>query len=159
MLLLIIIFVILFSYSIMICAQELEENSLETNIILLEIRVDNELKESDSFFEVLVFPEDNYYLIPVNLMSSYLEVNINYNRENNLLTIANPVNNKEIRIDLEERKYLNNEEWSLEPPLIFDGDFFISPLVVEYLYDINFEWSPSYQLLTVRGDYFKSDQR
>ena len=157
MLLLIIIFVMLFSYSIIMLAQEFEEDSLETNIILLEIRVNNELKESDSFFEVLVFPEDNYYLIPVNLMSSYLEVNINYNRENNLLTIANPVNNKEIRIDLEERKYLNNEEWSLEPPLIFDGDFFISPSVVEYLYDINFEWSPSYQLLTVRGDYFKSD--
>jgi len=155
---LIITLVIIFIFSIMIFAQDFEESNLDSNIVLLEIRVGDEVKESDTFFEILVFSEKDYYLIPVNLISSYLDININYNRENNILTVVNPENNKEVKIDLQAQRYLNYEEWSLEPPIIFEGYFYISPLVIEYLYNINFNWNSSYQLLTLSGDYFKSEE-
>lgn len=150
-------FLIILGSSNLIRAHPLEEDQpeIETNIVLLTLLEDNHLVENDPFFELYYFPDHDYILLPANLLSPYLAVEMNFQRELGLLTLSK--NNLEVKIDLSARKYLGHENWDQEKIIIFGGEFYLSKSVFEYLTDYQISWSNSLQELTITGDFTKDD--
>ncbi|WP_097017090.1 hypothetical protein [Orenia metallireducens] len=156
----IIFLIVLFSFfSLFIYAKE--DLDLETNIVLLKISSHEKVICEDPFFELLLLydesSEEDYILLPLNMLTSYFKMKINFYRENNMLVVINSANKTELRIDLENKKYLEHDEWSREAPIVLAGDFFVSSKVLEYLFEIELDWNSRYQELTLTGDYFAKE--
>lgn len=133
------------------------ELDIETSIVLLTMTDGSKEISSDPFFEMLIFPEKDYYLLPVTLLNPYLEMEMNLIRENGKLSLISSELKRSVEIDLKNKKYLGHAEWEDFPPLIYNGDFYIAPEVFSYLFDISISWDPGYQELLLEGDYFFSD--
>lgn len=138
---------------------ELEaEGDLETNLVLLEIRAQEKRVAVDPFFEIFVFvreqTEGPYVLLPLNSLAPYFDLAVNFQRAKNLIIVSHVAQEREVKIDLAAREYINQPEWKGEPPLVFAGDFFVSAQVIEYLFGVQVVWDPSYQELIISGDYF-----
>ena len=162
--LLILLIAILFFISITTLARDdklTEDQDLETSIVLLKIATDDEVVKEDHFFELLTLMDqdtkEEYVLVPLNMISTYFEININFQRENNLIIVSSPETQAQVIINLTKKEYTNNQEWSSEAPVILGGDFFVSTKVLEFLYNITTEWDSSYQELIIRGDYFAAE--
>lgn len=148
-------------FSGLISAQELEEDSpeIETSIVLLTLFDSNkeQVYEEDDFFELFYFSDQDYVLIPTNLIAPYLEVDINFNRELSLLTIKK--GDREVRVDLSEKEYLEHREWNDRPPVIFSGEFYLSKEVFEYLTDYKISWNNSMQELYIEGEFIEESSQ
>ncbi len=136
-------------------AQDLVEDQVEidTSIVLLTL-YDTEreqIYQRDDFFEIFYFIEEDYILLPANLIAPYLEVELNFNRDLSLLTITK--NQREIRVDLQNKKYLNHPEWDAEPPIIYGGEFYLTKDVFSYLGDYQIRWNDSLQEVIVEGRF------
>ena len=147
-----------------VAIDDLEEvNNLETSIVLLKITAADKTIATNHFFEVLSLinsdTDEEYVLVPLNLISPYFEININFKRENNLIIVSNPQTSDEVQINLEKREYINHSEWSEKAPIVLGGDFFVSTEVLEYLYGVNVDWNSSYQELIITGDYFQAEEQ
>ena len=147
------IMVFLFSCSSNLAAQKLEESrpGIESSIVLLTL-MDGEITvDSDPFFELYYFTEEDYILLPANLLSPYLEVDLNFKRDISLLSLRK--GEREVRIDLNQKEYLDQEEWNDQPPLIVGGEFYLSKKVFSYLGDYNIVWNNALQELIISGDF------
>jgi len=145
--------VFLFSCSSNLAAQKLEESrpGIESSIVLLTL-MDGEITvDSDPFFELYYFTEEDYILLPANLLSPYLEVDLNFKRDISLLSLRK--GEREVRIDLNQKEYLDQEEWNDQPPLIVGGEFYLSKKVFSYLGDYNIVWNNALQELIISGDF------
>jgi hypothetical protein len=124
-------------------SQEFEESTpeIETSIVLLTLFDTNkeEVYEKNDFFELFYFSEEDYLLIPANLIADYLGVELNFNRELSLLILTK--GEKEIKVDLKERKYIDHNEWNDEEAIIYGGEFYLSKKVFSYLTDYQFTWN------------------
>jgi len=99
------------------------------------------------FFNILEM--EDYILLPLVSLSRWIEIDLSYDRENELLTVNHNKNNKYILIDLQHNIYYNFPQWSKDPPVIMEGDFYVSTLVIEYLTNTKIEWIPEKQKLTI----------
>ena len=151
------LFIVLFLSSFLIQAQELVEDNLdiETSIVLLTLFDTNreQTYNQDDFFEIFYFSKEDYILLPANLTAPYLEVELNFNRDLSLLTIEKE--QREVRIDLKAKKYLEHPEWDDRPPVIAGGEFYLAKEVFEYLTDYQISWNNSLQEVVVEGEFFK----
>src|SRR6056297_3228128 len=86
-------------------AQDIKEDKpeIETNIVLLTLFDINkeQVYKKDDFFELFYFTEEDYVLLPANLITPYLEVELNFNRELSLLTLYK--DDREVKVDLKDR--------------------------------------------------------
>jgi hypothetical protein len=157
LILLITLFAFLILISVIIQAQELVEDNLdvETSIVLLTLFDINREKvyAQDDFFEIFYFSEEDYILLPANLIAPYLEVELNFNRDLSLLTIEKE--RREVRIDLTTKTYLEHPEWDERPPVIAGGEFYLAKEVFEYLTDYQISWNNSLQEVVVEGEFFE----
>lgn len=147
--------------SIHVVAQEFDlksdELDIETSIVLLNFYKEEKVTKSNYFFEILNIEEKEYILLPVNLLSNQIDLVVIFDRTNNLLTVKNPKNEKNVKIDLSEKKYLNFSEWNTQPPIIYNNDFYISKNVIAYLLDSEIDWRPRNQEVAIIGDFEKED--
>jgi len=154
---LIIIVFIVFSMNLIINARQFEINNddidIDTNIVLLSFYSEDSMIKSDYFFEILVFEQEDYILIPLNLLSSQTDLEIIFDRLNNTLRIKNPVNEKEALVNLKNREYINYPEWDDNPPVILNNDFYVSKKLISYLLEAEIEWKPRNQELALTGDF------
>ena len=138
-------------------SQGFEESTpeIETSIVLLTLFDTNkeEVYEKNDFFELFYFSEEDYVLIPANLIADYLGVELNFNRELSLLTLTK--DEKEIKVDLKERKYIDHNEWNDEKAIVYGGEFYLSKKVFSYLTDYQFTWNNSFQELLVEGEFIE----
>lgn len=141
----------------LILAQELTADKLdiETSIVLLTLydTTQEKVYQKDDFFEIFYFSEDDYILLPANLISPYLEVDLNFNRDLSLLTLRR--NQREVRVDLQAKRYLNHSEWEDKPPVISGGEFYLCKEVFSFLTDYNISWDNSRQEVVVEGKFIE----
>jgi hypothetical protein len=151
------LFILLILSSVIMQAQELVEDNLniETSIVLLTLFDTNreQAYDQDDFFEIFYFSEEDYILLPANLIASYLEVELNFNRDLSLLTIEKE--EKEVRINLKAKTYLDHPEWDDRPSVISGGEFYLAKEVFEYLTDYQISWNNSLQEVVVAGEFFE----
>ncbi len=126
-------------------------DSLETSLVLLRLVSQEKVIKDEPFFELL--DREDYILLPLNLVSRYLKLTITYQREDELLLVGSPLTGKKVEIDLKNSRYVDHLNWSAQAPLIFEGDFYATPLLLEYLCEIKTEWNSQAQQLTLTGNF------
>ncbi len=130
---------------------------VETSTVLLAIKSGDELIEEEPLFEILDF--DKYVLVPLNGLSAYLPYSITFDREANTVTVEDQIAKRRAIIDLKSRKYVAGDEFHWpqgeQPPVSLNGEFYVSPSLIEYLVDVKIEWSYKYQELTIRADWME----
>ncbi|MDZ7671231.1 MAG: SdrD B-like domain-containing protein [Halanaerobiales bacterium] len=161
-LIIILLLLIIFS-SVYAVAQEFDlksdEIDIESSIVLLNFYKEGKVTKSNYFFEILNFEEEEYILLPVNLLSNQIDLVVIFDRTSNLLTVKNPENEKDVKIDLTEKRYLNFSEWNTEQPIIYNNDFYISEKIIAYLLDSEIEWRPRNQEVAIIGDFEQEDSQ
>ena len=152
---LLLIFIFILSFNIIAQDFELKEDDLdiETNIVLLSFYTNEEVVKSNYFFEILYFQEDDYILIPINLLSQSIDLEVIFDRLSSIIAVKNPNNDKQIKVDIRDRTYINFPEWNQEPPVIYENDFFVSEKAIMYLLDAEVNWLPNYQEVEIRGEF------
>jgi len=124
--------------------------------VKLIIRSSEGLIGQDDFFEVLEM--DDYILIPLVSLSRWLDIDLNYDRNNELLTVYYQENEISIVIDLKNDIYYDFPEWSADPPEIVEGDFYVALALVEYLTGARVIWQPRRQELILDFDYVQKKE-
>lgn len=151
------ILLMLFFSAQIVFSQSFEESSpeIETSIVLLTLFDINkeQLFEKNDFFELFYFSEEDYVLLPANLIAPYLDVELNFNRELSILTLTKK--RKEVKIDLKDKKYIDHPEWDNEEPIIYGGEFYLSKKVFSYLTNYKISWNNSFQELYVEGEFIE----
>lgn len=130
--------------------------SLETSIVLLTVSTEDQVIKSDPFFEILDMGE--YILIPLNLLSSYLDLNVTYLRQENSILVGYSDKNIEVKVDIDNGIYIDHNDWANQPPVTHNGDFYVSPLLVEYITGATIEWNSQYQELNISGNFEKQKE-
>ena len=125
----------------------------DTSVVTLLLKSDETVVEKDPLFEILDL--QSHILIPVNKLPSRLEIQFNFQRELHQLILTAKNTNRQVTVDFSKRIYRvdNTPKWPEQAPLIFNSDFFVSPLVIEYLTNIKIDWNFKYQELTLQGNW------
>ena len=124
--------------------------------IKLTILLENEIIGQEEIFEIIDL--DDHILVPVVSLSRWINLDINYERNENLLTIYYKQSDRNVQIDLKNEIYFDHPEWSSEPPLIIEGDFYVTPRLIEYLTNSKLNWYPRKQELKIVYDYIKENK-
>jgi hypothetical protein len=133
------------------------DNGLETSVAVLIVKAAETVIGKDPFFEILDF--NDYQLVPLNSLAGWLELEIDYDRENNLVSVNSPRFNRKAAVDFNQSRYLAadarapEEEWNGQPPVALAGIFYVSPLLIENIAQVKITWDAKYQELTVQGDW------
>lgn len=128
------------------------DEETDTSVVTLVLKSDETVVEKDPLFEILDL--QSYILIPVNKLPSRLEIQLHFQREQNQL-ILTAKNNRQVIIDFNKRTYRVDDtlKWPDQVPMVFKSDFFVSPLVIEYLANVKTDWNFKYQELTIQGNW------
>ncbi|MCK4259787.1 MAG: hypothetical protein KAX49_12460 [Halanaerobiales bacterium] len=129
---------------------------LETSIISLAISSNEKLIKTDPFFELLDMGD--YLLVPLNALTEYLDLSVIYQRETNIVSVTHADTQRNVDIDIENGIYLDHVEWANEPPVVLEGEFYVTTSLIEYLADVRFEWNSKYQELTMIGSWFSDEE-
>lgn len=131
---------------------------VETSTVFLAIKSGDEIIEEEPLFEILDF--EKYILVPLNGLSAYLPYNITYDREANTVTVDDQISKRQAIIDLKNRKYVveNEFRWPDQPLFTLNGEFYVSPSLIEFLADVKIEWNYKYQELLVHADWMEPKQ-
>ncbi|HEX3047573.1 MAG TPA: SdrD B-like domain-containing protein [Bacillota bacterium] len=133
------------------------DNGLETSVVFLIVKAGDTVIGKDPFFEILDF--NDYQLVPLNSLAEWLELEIDYDREKNLVHINSSRFNRKVAVDLNQSRYMAadarvpEEEWNGQPPVVLAGNFYVSPLLIENIAQVKITWDAKYQELTVQGDW------
>jgi hypothetical protein len=129
------------------------ETELETSVVTLLLKSGENTIEKNPFFELLDL--QSYVLLPLNKLASRLEIDFIYQREENILLLKAAKLNRQVRIDLNKRVYSADGErlWADQPPLALANDFYLTPLLFEYLSAVKIEWNFQYQELVIDGNW------
>lgn len=114
------------------------------------IRSQAEIVGQDDFFEILEL--DEYILIPIVSLSRWLDIDLNYDRNNKLLTVYYEEKDINIIVDLKYNIYYDFPDWSKDPPKIVEGDFYLAVALVEHLTGAKVIWEPRKQELILDYD-------
>ena len=123
--------------------------------VLLTIRSRGEIIGQDEFFELL--DRDDYVLLPLVSLSRWLEIDLNYYREDELLEVYYEKEDISIMIDYKYEIYYDFPEWSTDPPEAIEGDFYVAVALVEHLTGARVEWLPARQELILDFDYIAEE--
>lgn len=134
------------------------DQELETSTVFLVIKTGAEIIAEEPLFEILDF--ERYILVPLNGLSPYLPYDITYDREANTVSVTDQVSKRQGIIDLKNRKYVveNEFRWLDQTLFTLNGEFYVSPSLIEYLVDVKIEWSYKYQELIIQADWMESKQ-
>ena len=138
------------SYQISLSAQEI----YPTNV-MLTIRSKGEVISQEEIFEII--DKEDYILVPLVSLSRWVNIEINYIRENELLTLYYEDKNRSVQIDLENEIYYDHPDWSSEPPVSIEGDFYVTTKLIEYLTSAIVRWEPRRQELIIDYDYVEQE--
>ena len=119
--------------------------------VTLKILSNEEIIGQDELFDILEM--DEYVLVPLVSLSKWVEIELNYEREKELLTVYYEDTDKTIQIDLQYGVYYDFPEWSTEPPVTLEGDFYVTTSLIEYLLKVKVLWAPRNQELILDYDY------
>lgn len=125
--------------------------SLEPNVVYLEARSGEKIVYTDYFFEILDLGD--HVLIPVTALPQEVGLASDFRREESIFTISHRESGQEVLVDLSQLAYIDRPEWSHEPPVVHDAELYVTPLLVEHLSGVEFEWSSRLQQLTVTTDW------
>lgn len=122
---------------------------LETSIALLVIKAGESIYDQNPAFEVMDL--GTYLLVPVNRLTTSLNLDLSYYRTEKKLVVTNNFNQKKAEIFWEEEFYRIDGRLFLskEPPLFFQGDVFVSLPFLEALLDAELDWDFRYQALVI----------
>lgn len=146
---------IIFSLLIISCQVSLADEEIYPNNVKLTIRMRGEVIGQEEIFEIIEM--EDYILVPLVSLSRWVNFEINYIRENELLTIYYGDKDRSVQIDLENKIYYDHPDWSSEPPLIIEGDFYVSTKLIEYLTEAKLNWEPRQQELILDYDYIEKE--
>ena len=118
---------------------------IDLNIILLTIKTNGEILDQDNFFEIIDM--NDYILVPALGLSRWLDFELDYNRDQERLVLTDPDTGNNVTVDLAEEEYIGHPLWNVEPPISFEGDFYLSTYLYQYLFGGEFEWIPRRQEL------------
>lgn len=124
--------------------------------VMLTIRLKDEVISRVEIFEILDM--EDYILIPLVSLSRWVDIDINYIRENDLLTIYYEEKDKNIQINLENEIYYDQPDWSTEPPVTLEGDFYVTTKLIEYLTEARVDWQPRNQEVILDFNYLKETE-
>ncbi len=144
-----IIFILLFLLSLQVPL--VKAGPLESSFVYLQIKNESGKIAGDYFFEIL--DRGDYILIPVNSLAQHLKFQTTYNREGNYLLIVYPPGEKEILVDFAGERYPDYPEWSHQPPIQQDGDFFVAVGIIATITGFEIEWNPRRQELIIITDW------
>ena len=99
------------------------------SIVLLNLKSENKIINQEPFFEILDY--DDYILLPLSSLSRYLELELDYNREENRLFINYPETGERVEVDFKREIYPDFPEWNSSPPYIYEGDFYVCQELIE----------------------------
>lgn len=122
-------------------------SDLETSFVYLIISSETEVLKKDFFFELLDMGD--YILLPLGALSVDLRLDINYQRDTNRLTVRHRESGVSLLVDLEQARYIAYPEWLHEPPVIHEGEFYVTPLLIQELTGARITWDPRRQELTI----------
>lgn len=117
------------------------------SITALIIRSGERILEEDYFFDLL--DRGHYILLPVSALSSILNLQILYQQEEDWLKIQSTETGKQVQVDMKNGIYFTHPDWSHQPPILAQGDFFVTPLLLEYLSPVEVDWNPRRQEVTL----------
>ncbi|MFW6269847.1 MAG: hypothetical protein ACOC4G_07165 [Bacillota bacterium] len=120
--------------------------------VMLTIRSGDKIVEEDDFFDII--DQGDYILIPLSALSNYLEIELDYERDDEQLFVSYPETDKTIEIDFRDNTYPDFPDLNNEPPVIFEGDFFVAQTLIEELTGTQLEWSFRKQELDLSLDDF-----
>lgn len=106
--------------------------------IQFTIYYQNQIIGQDDFFEILDL--EDYILVPLVSFSRWLDIELHYSRENELLTVYYGEQNESLALDLAHNIYYDFPGWSSEPPIALEGDFYVTASLIEYLTGARLEW-------------------
>jgi hypothetical protein len=126
---------------------------LDTSVVTLLLKSGETVVEKDPLFEILDL--QSYILLPLNKLATRMEITYDYQREQNTLLLKNAKTKRQVRIDLNKGLYLTDQEtrWTEQTPLLFNSDFYLSPLLYEYLSAVKIDWYFQYQELVITGNW------
>ncbi|MFW5961381.1 MAG: hypothetical protein ACOCRV_00085 [bacterium] len=130
-------------------------DDLYPSIVVLTIRSGDQIIDQDDFFEII--DQDEYILIPLSALSRYLEIELDYERENERLFVYYSETDQTIEIDFQNNNYPDFPEWNNEAPVILEGDFYVSKNLIEDLTGVQLKWSSQKQELILSYDDFIKD--
>ncbi len=113
------------------------------SIVLLNLKSENKIINQEPFFEILDY--DDYILLPLSALSRYLELELDYNREEDRLFIYYPETEARVEVDFKREIYPDFPEWNNTPPYIYEGDFYVCQELIEHITGGNIDWLPRRQ--------------
>jgi|AntRauTorckE6833_2_1112554.scaffolds.fasta_scaffold01389_2 hypothetical protein len=113
------------------------------SIVLLNLQSEERIVNQDPFFEILDY--EDYILLPLSALSQYLDLELDYKREQNRLFIYYPETGERVEVDFEREIYPDFPEWNSSPPYIYKGDFYVSKELIEQVTGGYIEWLPRRQ--------------
>ncbi len=125
----------------------------ETSVVSLIITSQNVTVSKDPDFELLDLGDN--VLVPVNAVSTQLELEIDLKRDQNIVLITSKRFNRKAELDINGGRYIVEVQgaWQEQPPVVLNSDFYISPRLIEYLAGVKITWNSKYQELTIAGDW------
>lgn len=144
-------FLPVFLFLIMAISHVQAEETEETSIVFLEIKNNNHIFYSDELFEIIDLFD--YILIPVNRLSSHLELSLNFNIDEKILLLTHEPSGKTGKISFTNGNYSDLPEIEHKTPVLQEGEFFIAPEFLEFLTGKEFEWNIRRQELYIHVDW------
>ncbi len=118
---------------------------LESSVVSLFISHTGDLLVTNPFFEIV--DQGEHILLPLTAFANYLEIDLQYNNAEQLITIN--YQDSSVKISTKDNLYIDHPEWCLMPPITLDGIIYVTPLIFEYLTDAKIEWKPAFQEVSV----------
>ncbi len=146
-----IIFFLCILLCILLLQVKVDAYYLDVIFVVLHIRSEERIIHSDYFFEIIQMPD--YVLIPVGHLAVRLELETTYQREKNVLTITHTPSGRSCDIDFNHEIYIEHPGWASEPPLLYEGDFYVTPRLIEALTDVFIKWDLRRQEIVITGDW------
>lgn len=134
-------FLFLFTY---ICSSKEE---MYPSYVIMTLYSGEEVTGGDEFFELLDCGD--YILLPLVSLSRWLEIELDYSREKNILTAHSPETGNSVEVDLEKKIYTGFPDWWDKSPEAREGDFYVSPELIHHLTGAETEWLPRRQELKI----------
>ncbi len=127
----------------------------ETSFVLLIVRTETRELIRDDFFEI--FDRSDYILLPVAYISQYLELQTRFFREDNILLVEHLPSDRSSKVDFKNGTYEGYPDLSEQPPVQYEGDFFVSATFLEKLADVRISWQPRRQEVIITIDFDEDD--
>jgi len=123
----------------------------DVSFVTLEIKKNDYVFQTEEFFEIIDLFD--YILIPVNQLSVFLPIELNFARENETLEITHKTSGTSGKVDFKKGLYSEFPDLKTKTPILYEGDFFVAPEFLEKITGKSLEWNSRRQELYVHVDW------